>query len=70
MKQHTKWWERVYTEFIKNKTRREISETTWRSCLKWMQSEAATLALYHGTDFDDAALFELAQIINEELDSN
>lgn len=69
MKEHTKWWRRVYVALIKNKTRREVSEITWQCCLEWVQAEAMALALNNETDFDDAALFELSQIISTELES-
>lgn len=64
MKQHTIWWKRVYTEFIKNKTRREISETTWRSCLKWVQTEAEKCEM---NDVGDSALLDLEAVIEAEL---
>ena len=66
VKQHTRWWKRVYTEFIKNKTRKEISETTWRCCLEWVQTEAERLRL---DDMIVDPLLMLSRVIDEELDS-
>ena len=63
MKQHKVWWKRVYTEFIKNKTRRELSETSWREALKWLQQKAFELAM------DGKDLTALASVIEEELNS-
>lgn len=69
MKQHAYWWKRVFMALIRNKTREEISEATWRRALVWLQTEARTLAMDDESDFDDAALLELSQVINEELNS-
>lgn len=67
MKQHQAWWKRVYTEFIKNKTRREISETTWLECLKWVQTEAVKCEM---NDIGDDALLNLEAVIKVELESD
>lgn len=65
MKQHIQWWKRVCTEFIKNKTRREISETTWRSCLEWMLVEIGKCTM---NDIGDDALLNLEAVVRAELE--
>lgn len=64
MEQHAKWWKRAYTAWIKNKTRKEVSETTWHEALIWVRKEMMKLRA------DDSVvnpLLMLARKIDEEL---
>ena len=67
MQNHTKWWLSVYVG-IRYQTCKEVSESTWRGCLEFVRTEARALAYNAESDFDDAALLELSQVIEKELE--